>query len=58
MHTRLYDDRGLTFRYNPPPHTLYQTHSYPSQAEIVITVDDVEANKYPFVIPNFSNVDS
>lgn len=34
----------------------YGTFSYPSQAEIVITVDDVEANKYPFVVPNFSNV--
>lgn len=37
---------------SPPAHS----YSYPSQAEIVITVDDVEANKYPFVVPNFSNL--
>ena len=34
----------------------YGTFSYPSQAEIIITVDDQEALKYPFPVPQMSNV--
>ena len=34
----------------------FGTFAYPSQAEIIITVDDVENQKYPFPVPSMSNV--
>jgi hypothetical protein len=35
----------------------YGTFKYPSQAEVIITVDDVENQKYPFPVPSLSNVE-
>lgn len=34
----------------------FGTFAYPSQAEIIITVDDVENQKYPFPVPSMTNV--
>jgi hypothetical protein len=30
--------------------------SYPSQAEIIITVDDIEGQKFPFAVPSLRNI--